>query len=246
MYKEFSRHELLPGVWLDGRRALWLAEEQVLAVADLHLGYLWAQRRAGLLLPLSAPDDAIDRLIALQQCYQPRQCLVLGDIVHRAVELPAVVSELQRLVCSLGPNCQLRLVVGNHDRNLAELLAKLELNCALEEHVQIGHHRLFHGDDPEANGNLKRGRAAGGLTIIGHEHPAVWVGDGVTTSAKCPCFLVGPRVLILPAFSQWAAGVSVTSGQFMGSIARGERFRTAVAILNERLLPIALSRRKTN
>jgi len=68
---------------------------------------------------------------------------------------------------------------------------------------------------------------------MGHEHPAISVGDGVTTSVKCPCFLISRRVIVLPAFSLWAAGGV--------EMALRERFDHAVAILGDKLLPIPLN-----
>ena len=107
---------------LDARRAIWLPEQQALAVADLHLGYAWAKRAAGQLLPVGGADDAVPRLVALQNHYRGREIILLGDIVHGGVDLPAVHAELEGLVSALGPKCRLRWVIGNHDRGLARLL----------------------------------------------------------------------------------------------------------------------------
>src|SRR3954466_11955425 len=73
--------ELGPDLCLDARRAVWFPEQQAIAVADLHLGYAWVKRAAGQLLPLSAPDDAVQRLMALQKHYGAREIILLGDIV---------------------------------------------------------------------------------------------------------------------------------------------------------------------
>ena len=75
---------------------------------------------------------------------------------------------------------------------------------------------------------------------MGHEHPVIWLGDGVTTSARCPCFLVSARVLILPPFSNWAAGVSVAKGAWMSRLARSQNFTQAIAIVGQGLVPVAL------
>ena len=44
------------------------------------------------------------------------------------------------------------------------------------------------------------------LEIIGHHHPAYLHSDGAGTRLKLPALVAGPRRLILPAFSPWAAG----------------------------------------
>src|SRR5690242_15053507 len=72
-FSPFQTYTLAQGLCLDARRALWYAPARTLVVADLHLGYAWAQRKAGLLLPLSPGDDTVDRLEALLDCYRPEQ-----------------------------------------------------------------------------------------------------------------------------------------------------------------------------
>jgi uncharacterized protein len=44
------------------------------------------------------------------------------------------------------------------------------------------------------------------VEIIGHHHPAVSWHDGAGGRMKLPALVDGPRRLILPAFSPWAAG----------------------------------------
>jgi metallophosphoesterase superfamily enzyme len=75
---------------------------------------------------------------------------------------------------------------------------------------------------------------------MGHEHPAIHLHDHVTTSVKCPCFLAGPRILVLPAFSGWAAGSNIRSSRFLSAFARHATFTHAYAILAERILPVSL------
>jgi len=57
-----------------------------------------------------------------------------------------------------------------------------------------------------------------------------------------PAFLVGERRVILPPFSNWAAGSVVGRQPFLGEWARRSKFRTAVACLGPRLLPIPWER----
>ncbi len=229
------RHQLAPGLFLDARRAVWLERESVLAVADLHLGYVWAQRAEGNLLPLSAPDDALVRLAGLIREYRPREVVVLGDIVHRAVSLEPIREELRQLcrLCSELPETRLQLLAGNHDRALAMLLRECKIALPLTPQARIGPHVFLHGDRPSADG----APGEGGRVFMGHEHPAISIGDGVA-GVKCPCFLVADDLVVLPAFSTWAAGGDVRGGRFMSALAQGARFTQAVAIMGERLLPV--------
>ena len=224
------RLEIEPGIFLDARRAVWFAEEGALAVADLHLGYAWGSRAGGSLLPVEAPDDTLDRLCALVREYEARQLFVLGDIVHRAVALGPVMEELRRLHAQL-PGTALRLLAGNHDRGLPRVLRECGLTATLDPHAHMGEHLLLHGD--------AEGPQVAGRTFSGHEHPAIRLGDGVA-SVKCPCFLIGLRVIVLPAFSHWAAGCDVRTAAFLSPLARNARFTQAAAIMAGKLLPVPL------
>ena len=76
--------------------------------------------------------------------------------------------------------------------------------------------------------------------IIGHEHPSIALDDGVTSRVKCPAFLVAEGLLVLPAFSPWAAGCEVGRQPFLGPLARAAKFRTAYACVGPRLLKMPL------
>jgi putative SbcD/Mre11-related phosphoesterase len=226
--------ELAPGLIADARRALWLAAERVLAVADLHLGYAWAHRHGGQLLPLSAPEDTTERLLELQQDYQPREIVLLGDIVHRAVPVPALESDLRELIGRLAARTSVTLVRGNHDRFVDRLWSSQhgrEFPGQLVSEVKAGPHLLLHGDAEP------RGEPLGRI-IMGHEHPAVELAEGVASRAKFPCFLAGPRVIVLPAFSPWAAGTPIGAYPFQSALAQRADFSDVIAIVGSRLLPL--------
>ncbi len=240
-----SRYQLSKDIWLDARRALWLKSAGALVVADMHLGYAWVQRSRGQLLPLAAVAGAMDRLLELQADYHPREIVFLGDVVHRAVPLPALKEELSALITRLrSGGSAVTLVAGNHDHGLGRLLAEDRLPAQLVKSCAIGPHLLIHGDDAEPGTDpaapFQAARSRGGRIVMGHEHPAIAIGDGVASSVKCPCFLIGETVLILPAFSVWAAGTVVGKYPLMSSVARQEQFTLAVAIVGDKLLPIPL------
>jgi uncharacterized protein len=239
-----TRFQITDDIWLDARRAAWLPQAGVLAVADLHLGYAWASRREGKLFPVSASDESIQRLVALQKDYQPRVLAVLGDIVQRALPIPQLREELESLFDSLGQGTSLALVQGNHDRNLQLLLESWKMPVQLLDHFAADPHLLVHGDGDVTQ--IASGQKAlltkSARVLMGHEHPATCIGDGVASWAKCPCFLVSDKVIILPAFSTWAAGTIFPRYPFMSPLAQSARFTQAYAILADKLLPLPYSR----
>jgi putative SbcD/Mre11-related phosphoesterase len=236
-----SKWELEPAIWLDARRALWLANERVLAVADLHLGYAWAHRHSGNLLPLSKDDALVRRLEELVSDYAPAALALVGDIVHRAVSIGAMREELCDLFRRLSKRVTLRLIAGNHDKRLSALLHECEIEAPLLDHLRIGPHLLVHGDQCNATWATREFAAAAarrGRIICGHTHPAIRISDGVATSAKCPCFAIAGPLVVLPAFTDWSAGTDVRSAHFFEALPQERQVEEAVAIVAGKLLPI--------
>lgn len=237
-----ARLELSPGLWLDARRAVWLEEERALLVADLHLGYAWSHRQQGNLLPIAGTEDTLDRLQALAAEYQPSEIIVLGDIIHTAVTEEAVLADLRRLH-DLAGGVPVRLITGNHDAQLASMLELAGLDAPLHEDIVFDGHLLLHGhgsDDRDADFRCREAARRGGRVILGHEHPAITLSDGVATTVRCPCFLVGDDILVLPAFSPWSAGTNVRHGVFLSPFIRRANLTQTVAIVANRLLPMPM------
>lgn len=230
--KSAGQYALDVSVTFDARRAAWFPAQRVLAVADLHLGYAWAHRLSGQLMPITPANDTLGRLRELQREYGPREIVVLGDIVHRALALPVLQEEVRDLFDALSPHSQLTFLAGNHDRNLQAVLEQWRLPIELLASRKVGEHLLVHGDATATDAEAR--------LVMGHEHPSITIGDGVTTSQKCPCFLVSERVVVLPAFSSWAAGTNIRAYPFMSETARAAKFTRAIAICGEKLLPVWL------
>lgn len=228
-----SRLQLTSHLVCDSRRAAWFPRERVLAVADLHLGYAWAHRLSGQLMPIPPTNDTLTRLAELQREYEPEEIVVLGDVVHRAMNLSVLEEEIRELFNALSPKSRLTFLAGNHDRDLQKVLQQWLLPIELAASREVGANLLMHGDAAS--------KANGKRIIMGHEHPAISIGDGVTTSQKCPCFLVSDTVVVLPAFSRWAAGTNICVYPLMSETARSAKFAKAIAICGDKLLPVKLT-----
>ena len=238
-----SRLELEPGIWLDARRAVWLKDERVLIVADLHLGYAWAHRHNGNLLPVSAREDTPNRLQELAMTYAPSELVLLGDIVHRALAIEPLQEQLCELFDALSEITKLRLITGNHDAQLAPLLRGCGIDAELAPAYRAGPHLLLHGDSVPSgptDAEIHVHPLPGGRMFIGHEHPAISISDGGARCAKCPCFVIGADFVVLPAFSRWAAGTDVRGRELMSPLIRASRPERAIAIVADKLLPLRL------
>src|SRR6266446_7654327 len=120
-----SRVAIAPNVLLDGRLALFHERERWLAVADLHFGYELSQRAAGCLVPLWGMTSIEERLAQLLDEYQPRQLIIVGDLVHDKASLAEAVELLSRL----RERCEVIALAGNHDRQVAR---KIEFTAQWE------------------------------------------------------------------------------------------------------------------
>jgi len=233
--------ELAPGVVLDARRAVWLSEWRALLIADPHLGYAWAHRRAGNLLPLGKHTNTLDRLADVASSYPCEQIVLLGDVVHAAVEVEALAIELRRLHTEIARIAEVIVISGNHDRRLRQLLAKLEIPLQVNREHQLGSFRMVHGDGSDlkaARAELATAHHRSGFVLCGHEHPAITLTDRVASYARCPCFVHGDGLLMLPAFSEWAAGSNLRSGDFLSPYLRAAQIRSLIPIVAGKLLSV--------
>lgn len=167
-------------------------------VADLHLGYAEARRRAGEAVPVVSLADALAPLAAACQAHGTSHVVVAGDLLEdgRCVEL---LDEM----CAWAREARLEVSVipGNHDRRGGDANGPL---AVYPEGFRLGRWLVVHGDGPTPEGGV----------VQGHEHPCVRWAAGTGG----PCFLIGEERLVLPAYSQDAAGVNVRGVRAWGRL----------------------------
>ena len=178
------RTEIQPGLWLDSRRAVYFEPLGLLAIADLHWGYAVSHQAAGNLLPSWGDDEIARSLQSLILDYRPAEMIWLGDSLHALAGRYAAEAFLKE--CGV-PTI---LLPGNHDRKWA---------IAKEQSVSRGAYFFHHGDT-----TLEIPSET--VEVIGHFHPAFSWNDGGGGRVKLPALVAGPKKIILPAFSPWAAG----------------------------------------
>jgi metallophosphoesterase superfamily enzyme len=168
--------------------ALWLPGRGIALIADLHLGFAWAQRRRGELWPLT-DGGAQARLAALCEELKPETLVLVGDIIHAPNPSP---EEAALIAASLELPARVICVAGNHDRG----------QNFLPEWRTEGI-RAIHGDA------LPPGPEPGTLTVVGHFHPVLKLRDAAQIRRRHRAFLHGNGLLVLPAFSPFASGTDM-------------------------------------
>lgn len=196
-----------PGLRLTGDGAAWLPASATLVVADVHVGYeLAAQRRGGYLPPVQSGAVVGARLTAMVRELSVRRLVIAGDLRHSTHDVDDFErAELAAFAAALPTNVALEVVVGNHDRG-GSIVGRSVLGPMRLGDVDIRH-------EPPT---VRPAR----WTVCGHLHPRVTVRDETGASARYPCALVGERVVVLPAFSDWAGGTPV--GRLLESLPVGE------------------------
>jgi len=184
-----------PALRLTGDGAAWLPASATLVVADVHVGYeLAAQRRGGYLPPVQRGAVVGARLAAIAREFSVHRLVIAGDLRHSTHDVDDFErAELGAFAAALPPDVILDVVVGNHDRGGSIVGRGVPGPMRLDD-VDICH-------EPPT---VRPGR----WTVCGHLHPRVTVRDETGAAARYRCALVGESVVVLPAFSEWAGGIS--------------------------------------
>ncbi len=187
-------------LWLLAEKAVYWPEQQALLIADIHFGKAAAYRRLGQPVPHGTTDANLRQLDDLLARYTCRQLIFLGDFLH-APESRAP-STLVRLAEWRAQHVQLKitLVRGNHDRRAGDPPRELDINV-VSEPLLLGPYALQHEPDPHPTHHV----------LAGHVHPAFQLHGRGRQRLRLPCFCIGARLSLLPAFGNFTGTMTVTA-----------------------------------
>jgi DNA ligase-associated metallophosphoesterase len=197
-----SAHTTVEGAWatviagerveLCAERALHWPRERTLFVADVHLGKAAAFRAGGVPLPRGATAADLARLTRLLERSRATRLVILGDFFHaragRVPALDAAFTAWREHHAALA----ITLVRGNHDRRAGDPPPHWRVTCVADPHALPPFLGCHDPVEPES-----------GHALCGHVHPGVWLTGPGEESARLPCFVVGMRRTILPAFGRF-------------------------------------------
>ena len=178
-----SRVQLLP------QRAAFLPDHGMLLVADAHVGKATSFRRWGVPVPEATTHDTLNRLHALVAAMGATRVVFLGDLLHSARGRSAGTLAAFKQWREDHATLDLTLVRGNHDDRAGDPPDDWSVSC-VDEPMRVGGLALAHHPEP----------VAGAYVLAGHLHPCAWVGGRAHDRLRLPCFHLGDRVGVLPAF----------------------------------------------
>jgi DNA ligase-associated metallophosphoesterase len=171
--------------WLLPERALWWPARQALFIADVHLGKSSHFRKNGIALLSDIAFRELENLNVLVKKMRPKKLVFLGDLFHSDVnhEWGLFTNWLEH------QTVEAILVNGNHDAALLKsvLLGRLQS----VDKLTMGSFLFTH--EPEEN-------TSDLYNFCGHIHPAFVLKGKASQRLRLPCFNIGPRQGILPAF----------------------------------------------
>jgi uncharacterized protein len=204
-------------VVLYAQRALHWPRERTLFVADVHLGKAAAFRAGGVPVPRGATSGDLARLSALVARTEATRLVVLGDFLHAAAGRVAALDAVFVAWRDAHRSLELTLVRGNHDARAGDPSPSWNVRVVDAPHDAAPFLCCHEPHDPPA-----------GYALCGHVHPGVRLADGRRDGVRLPCFLLGPRHALLPAFGR-------LTGLALLRPAPGE---TCVAVAGTRLFPL--------
>ena len=170
-------------------RALHWPRERIVFVADVHLGKAATFRAGGVPLPRGSTAADLARLTSILKQTGARRLVVLGDFLHAAAGRVAALDHAFRTWRCAHAAIDLLLVRGNHDDRAGDPPATWGITVVPEPHPLAPFLACHLPVAPHS-----------GYALCGHVHPGVTLHGPGNQSERLPCFVLGRRRAILPAF----------------------------------------------
>lgn len=188
-------------LWLLADKAIYWPAEQTLLIADIHFGKAAAYRRLGQPVPKGTTETNLRRLDALLAQYPSQKLIFLGDFLHAPeARAPATLARLGEWRAR-HPQLEITLVRGNHDRRAGDPPMELGIEV-VPEPLLLGPFALQHEPDPHPTHHV----------LAGHLHPAFRLHGRGRQNLRLPCFCIGERDSLLPAFGSFTGMMDIGAG----------------------------------
>jgi DNA ligase-associated metallophosphoesterase len=199
MPAHYPLHLAGEALWLLADKAIYWPARKCLLIADAHFGKASAYRSLGQPVPQGTTTDNLQRLDRLLATYSCEQVVFLGDFLHGPGSHASGTLNALRAWRERHSALALTLIRGNHDKRAGDPPGDLNIEVVTEP-LLMGPFALQHEPDAHASHHV----------LAGHVHPVYRLRGKGRQSLRLPCFRLGTRVSLLPAFGAFTGGYSVT------------------------------------
>jgi DNA ligase-associated metallophosphoesterase len=181
-----------------GEKAIWWPAQEAILIADAHFGKAAAYRSLGQPVPHGTTATNLQVLEQVLRRFPARQLIFLGDFLHGpGSHAPGTLNQL-RAWRSLHADLSIVLIRGNHDQRAGD--PPLDMNIeVVGEPLLLGPYALQHEPHPHPQRYV----------LAGHVHPVYGLSGRGRQRLRLPCFHLGPRVGLLPAFGAFTGGFAM-------------------------------------
>lgn len=166
---------------------IYWPEQEVLLLADVHLGKISHFRKHGSAVPQKAITHNFRKIDKLLKEFDPEHIVFLGDLFHSSLNMEWELFE----EWYSGIDNQVHLIAGNHD--IISPLKYEKIGISVFPEIEVDGFLLTH--HPEKREKL--------FNLCGHLHPGYRMKGSGRQMLKLSCFFMSPDQLILPAFGEF-------------------------------------------
>lgn len=188
-------------LWLLAEKAVYWPARQCLLVADAHFGKASAYRSLGQPVPQGTTTANLQRLDNLLAALPCSQLIFLGDFLHGPGSHASGTLSAIRAWRARNPTLVMTLIRGNHDKRAGDPPTNLRIEV-VPEPLLMGPFALQHEPDSHPTHHV----------LAGHVHPVYRLRGKGRQRLRLPCFQIGRRVSLLPAFGAFTGGYAVEQG----------------------------------
>ena len=185
-------------LWLLVDKAVYWPARRCLLIADAHFGKASAYRSLGQPVPQGTTTTNLERLDRLLSALPCAQVIFLGDFLHGPGSHTSGTLGALRAWRERNPALTMTLIRGNHDKRAGDPPADLRIDVVTEP-LLMGPFALQH--EPQAHPSHH--------VLAGHVHPVFRLRGKGRQRLRLPCFQIGARVSLLPAFGAFTGGYAV-------------------------------------
>ena len=213
---------------VEGYPALYIENEEILVIADLHIGIEYEFWEKGINMGTKT-DKIIEDVKKVISKVGARKLLIIGDLKHSIPSSPRTeVGEVERFVREVSQQVDIMLVPGNHDGNIEDIVSD-SVKVLPSHGVVINSTGFVHGHRwPHEDVMLAD------TLVVAHTHPTFSLKDSFGYRFIERCWVIAKpnieelesryqdvniqKIIVIPAFNQLCGGVCVNEEGFIGVV----------------------------